>query len=175
MTTVSPESSTSECSPNSTAPVSRPTTATTSTASAVNVATATVLTASSRPRPTGTVSRYRSVPMPASPAIESPATTLMIRGRKNGMDTVIAVNTRNSPLPVIRPMNCGPSPLCGVADLDRDPDEDRDDGQHGEQDLVAPAPQQQPQLRAVLPHERARGTGGAVREVSRRGHRSPPR
>ena len=55
--TVSPDSNTREWMPNSSPPVIRPTTATSSTDAAVNVAIARLLTASSRPRPTGTVSR----------------------------------------------------------------------------------------------------------------------
>src|SRR3954447_3293397 len=70
--------------PSSVTPATYPVTATASTLTSVKTSTETSLATSSRVRPTGRTSRYRSVPLTASPAIASPATTATAIGRKNG-------------------------------------------------------------------------------------------
>src|SRR6266571_8289038 len=95
-------------------PVMTATTVTRVVAQSAKIAVTRYLMASNRVRPAGTVSRYRSVPYPASPATESPATTLTTSGRTRVSRTVSAAKLRNRPLPVTWPKNGGPPPLsCG--------------------------------------------------------------
>src|SRR5712691_5629877 len=63
------------CEPKSSAPVAYAVSAISTTATRTNTMSATSLAARSRVRPTGRASKHLSMPEPASPAMESPATT----------------------------------------------------------------------------------------------------
>src|SRR5213595_2020549 len=82
---------------NSDAPIAAPARPTVTGAATQNANAPAYLTSSNRTRPAGATSRYRRVPRLASPAMVSPATTPMVRGRNRGTATSIAVTATNSP------------------------------------------------------------------------------
>src|ERR1022692_72293 len=93
---------------NNTAPLSSPTPATSRQAAKQKSSTITYLVTSSLVRPAGTVSSVRSVPSPASPAIESPATTATASGSITVSSRNRENSERNTPLSAIWPMNAPP-------------------------------------------------------------------
>src|SRR5450756_2243545 len=116
---VSPESKVTGPTGKREAPMTAPAATTVRAATRQNAAAPRYLTTRSRTRPAGRTSRYRSVPRLASPAIVSPATTPMVRGRNNGMETTRAAIPTNNPFWVTRSRNGGPSPGAGGVDDNR--------------------------------------------------------
>src|SRR6266545_372483 len=83
-------------------------------ASRTNTASVSSLATSSRVRPTGRASRYRRVPVPASPATASPASTATATGRKIGSTIAIAAAGYSDPLLSTADRNAGPRPGGGA-------------------------------------------------------------
>src|SRR5919112_3198971 len=76
--------------PNMVSPVISDVVSTAKIANSTKAISATSLATSRRVRPTGRTSRYRSVPVAASPATASPASTATETGRNTGMTSAIA-------------------------------------------------------------------------------------
>jgi hypothetical protein len=72
------------------------------------------LATSSLVRPTGRIRRYRSVPVAASPAMESPATTATATGRKTGSTSASAAAGYSAPSASTADRNAAPWPGGGV-------------------------------------------------------------
>ena len=82
---------------NRIAPIMIPTTIRVKVAASAKAAAPKNLTNSNLPRLTGAVNRYLRVPVFASPAIVSPATTPIVSGKNNGIARIIAVKPTNIP------------------------------------------------------------------------------
>src|SRR5699024_4189889 len=111
--TEAPETSVTGPTPNSAVPITQPAIRIAAGAATQNRAAPTYFTSSRRSRPAGPTSRYRNVPWPASPAIESPATTATVSGRNNGVVITSAVTEANIPFWVTLAKNGGPWPGWG--------------------------------------------------------------
>src|SRR5262249_6600261 len=107
---VVPDSSATGLSGNKIAPSITATAAASGRAHRQTPATAAILLPSTWVPPAGPAGGKRSAPRPASPAIESPATTATASGRTSVSSTTSARNARNTPLPVTWLRNAGPSP-----------------------------------------------------------------
>ncbi len=88
---------------NSEYPAITPTIATVTGPATHQIAMLASFTVSSRARDTGTASRYRSVPVLASPATDSPATTATAIGKNSGNTATRAANATKIPLSVMLP------------------------------------------------------------------------
>src|SRR5699024_4001897 len=111
--TEAPETSVTGPTPNSAVPITHPAIRIAAGAATQNRAAPAYFTSSSRSRPAGPTSRYRSVPCPASPAIETPATTATVSGRNNGVVITSAVTEANIPFWVTLAKKGGPWPCWG--------------------------------------------------------------
>src|SRR5215207_1348305 len=110
-----PDSSTTSPAGKSTKPATIPTPMTVTALTSAYAATPANFTPRSRVRPAGTTRTLRNVPVLASPATDSPATTEMASGRNSGMATTTEARPRKSPFCVTCVMNGGPSPAVGAA------------------------------------------------------------